>query len=342
MNRLTFALAGTVVAMASARMCAAEPSIPAAYISEDTMMIVRIDLAKFNSAAIKSTLNALVDANALKAAGAANPLQSPFMTQILAQMPMMDGMMGAFTNMGATSTTIVMSTPEEGAPPNISILMPASTAENAQQLAAMMGSFQMMGKADVQNGQNWVVISPPMMAPVGEGGFTSGATRFNAALSGMEGASISIAMLPTDGMMAQIEENMDGAPMEAEEVIKVIKNSKWIGLSAVLGAEPNVTMLAELADDASADKAAKAWTAALDEMVKAASEEAEDWDEEEGPNPSAMANMLRDAAKMQKNGSKVRVLFDAAELKNITTQGLLAAHASGMDLGNFNPMGGGF
>lgn len=339
-NRLLAASAGVLFA---APLWAAEPGVPAKFISGETMMVARVNLQHLKTQMIKDTFSAVIDAGALGNAGVENPLETDELKQMIAGMGMMEGFAQSFVGMGATSVSIVMQAPEdEFSQPTMQVLIPSSSGESSEQIIQMlnmMGGMGSMAKPVNEGGQNWVVFSP--MGEVTDGGNAAAAGHFNSALTGMEGASISFVMLPIEKMRAQMLDNVEDEE-QAALARDIMDNTKWMGMSISLGGEPSIKMTSELKDAAAADKVNGHWKkllGTLTEKAKEAEAEQEEWPED-APKPTEMAKKITKAASMETSGNRVNVVFDKNELRELTTMFVIFADRSGISPMDFMPAGG--
>ncbi|MBX3363805.1 MAG: hypothetical protein KF866_03485 [Phycisphaeraceae bacterium] len=343
-NRLVAATAGIVLV---APMAAAEPGVPAKFVTGDTMMVARINLSHIKTQVIKDTLTALVDADALKRAGIDNPLDTPDIRQMIAGLGMVEGFATTFVGMGATSVSIVVEAPQDPwDSPNVQILMPAASADASDQIIGMMnmmGGMGSMAQKHSEGGQHWLVFAP-MGGGSGKPSDASAVSHFNSALSGMEGASISFAMLPVSQLREQMLEDADDEE-QARIMKEMLDATRWMGMSISLGKQPTVRMVGEMKNASAAEKVNGHWKELLGTLTSKAKEveadEGDDWPAG-APKPTEVAGFLVKAAAMETSGSRVSVVFDSRELRELTTMIIRIADATGFDPMDFMPGMGGF
>lgn len=317
---------------------AAEPPIPTKYVSGDTAIVARVTLADITAQKIQDTVTALVDRAALEKAGFEGDPMEPLQA-IMGQMMMAQGFMGGMIQMGATSLNMTMVPPEEeGDQPSMRLFMPVSSQDSGNQLAQMFQSFGMGGNVENLNGQNWISISGPGMPPPPSGGGSGETTgHFNAGLESMGSATISLVVIPVEKIREQIIENLEDENDQAREVGTAISNAKWVGLNVSLGSKPTIVLTADLPDEKSAKTLDGAWDKFLGEFVAKAKEAEADEDMGEWPDsmpkPTEMAKTLSKYMDMEISGTRLTMTLDTAELRQMTTWGILASDSFG-----FNPM----
>lgn len=313
-------------------------SVPASMYTDQTVMVAHVNLMQLNPQAIKSSVRAMIDRQALEDAGADTSF-IPMLEQQLNQLDQMGMMTMMFTGAGANSVTMIMDMdPEEGDPqePRVRVVMPVANEQAQQQMmqmAAMFGAGAgLMTGPHVEDNQHYVVLYQPGQGDPTEGEGDAGRRgAFSEAFGPMgENAVLRFAMVPSEALRKQAMANMgeiDNA--EQREFAEAMMNADWFGGWVQIGAEPSINFGAKV-DEGDADRLMAAYEKSMGRL----SEELKQREAQlieggtlraDGVRPTDLANHLRLVTRPSREGGMLRISLTTADLRDTTTMVIRAS-----------------
>jgi hypothetical protein len=321
-----------LIAPAAMMACCMAPAMaddmPPQMFTQNSLLVMQLDLTKMTANDITGGLSALMDYEAMERQG----VDTSFRQMIDGTLGQAMGMYGfihqSIIASGANKISVVidMEEGEWGPEPAVRIFMPANdeAAQNAlggfaQNFA--MGAGMEFANMTLANKPYVVVYNGPK--PTGGAGDRTKATGFNGALGDMPASMLRFALMPTQeireqaGMMLGMVEDPDAA-----NLIRILLDSDWIGGKMDLGRNAGFALAAKTKD---APKLQQSYQSMLTKLRATAVETTAELREvgELNPGditPTAAAEVLIKNAQMTMATREIAVVeFTTAEIREMMT-----------------------
>jgi hypothetical protein len=270
------ALAAVLAGVAQAGPKAVERPLPQLFFSENTVLVVHLNLEQITSGRIVEAIDAIIPDKYR---------QDVDMEKLPEQLAAVDQFVAPLKQLGVARVSAVFDAIEEGEDKQISgyFLVPVSASLSSEQkeqlnvtLAGIGESFQM--KAEPYS--NWVVLHKEESLPEEGMDLSMRDASFSDALKINPDHDIAVVLVPTESMVTEIKQGLQEAREDADESAKdevanlgVLVESEWYYLSLVLGKSPELYISTRAKSPAKATEFASAWDNALQAFKEVARKE---------------------------------------------------------------------